>query len=645
MKEKYFSISKKLGFTIIFIALSLFLIPASTKAQCTATSIQVCGVADDEMTLYIEGIQVGVGGDFRFAHVQCPTTQCAPGSCSNGGSWGVCMPVCMPVTDVNILNAITANNSNVVVAARVMDAGPQQVFGSWYIDIGCANNDHAYIQSDGTNTQVIMETEAGTFPTCSTVAPPYSGGADWYDPVASPTGWSPALQVTGTIWSKQMFDPQTGAIIPVLSNSVGGTSQGACHDLYFRQSVSIQPIPPPPATAITITKQYSDGSNSVTFSEPATGNEAATVVIQVCNSGVGITGAVTLLDTGSTTGIPFWGSENFRGPQNITGSDGTNTGKGSLGQPGWHFDWGDNAVVVAGQSGDNAEEPITLVNGSGFPGASWNGTSWVPYCWSVTMVGQDNTAGNEQFDCGVHNNFATWLGSGNPQSNGITYVWSCNTPTWTPTFTNTFTWTQSFTPTPSPTKTLTPTPTSTFTNTYTLTPSWTQTPVFSFTFTNTPTITFTPTNTLSPTQTFTPTLSPTATFSPTITNTPTITFTPTITDTPTITFTPTATVPFRDNFYINQNLFQPSQGPVSITVDYSAYPGPYSLRIYNTAGEFIRDLSKEANNPPYLSSTLPTQYYQWDGKNYASHPCASGVYIFYLIEPFDRKIKKLLLVH
>jgi hypothetical protein len=366
------------------------------------------------------------------------------------------MPVCMPVTDVNILNAITANNSNVLVAARVMDAGPQQVFGSWYIDIGCANNNHAYIQSDGTNTQTIMETETGTFPNCSTVAPPYTGGADWYDPAASPSGWSPALQVTGTIWSKQMFDPQTGAIIPVLSNSVGGTSQGICHDLYFRQSIAIQPIPPPPATAITITKQYSTGSNSVTFSEPATGNEAATVVIQVCNSGVGITGAVTLLDTGSTT-------------------------KGSLGQPGWHFDWGDTGVVINGQGGDNSEEPITLVNGSGFPGASWNGTSWVPYCWSVTMVGQDNTSGNPQLNCGVHNNFATWLGNGNPQSNGITYVWSCNTPTWTPTFTTTPTWTQSFTPSPSPTKTLTPTPSSTFTSTYTLTPSWTNTPVFSFT--------------------------------------------------------------------------------------------------------------------------------------------------------------------
>ena len=36
--------------------------------------------------------------------------------------------------------------------------------------------------------------------------------------------------------------------------------------------------------------------------------------------------------------------------------------------------------------------------------------------------------------------------------------------------------------------------------------------------------------------------------------------------------------------------------------------------------------------------------YQWDGKNKYSDICADGVYIFYLIEPFSRKYKRILLV-
>jgi len=77
---------------------------------------------------------------------------------------------------------------------------------------------------------------------------------------------------------------------------------------------------------------------------------------------------------------------------------------------------------------------------------------------------------------------------------------------------------------------------------------------------------------------------------------------------------------------------------VSIYVAYSKVPGEYSLRIYNSAGEHILNLDTK-----YLNSTI-TQSYLWDGTNKYGDPCASGVYILYLIEPFDRKIKRLLLV-
>jgi hypothetical protein len=94
---------------------------------------------------------------------------------------------------------------------------------------------------------------------------------------------------------------------------------------------------------------------------------------------------------------------------------------------------------------------------------------------------------------------------------------------------------------------------------------------------------------------------------------------------------------------VDHNSFNPSQGPVSIEVQYTVFPGNYSLKVYNTAGEFIRDLSKDGNDPPTLSAPI-SQWYPWYGTNYKNDKCASGVYIFYLTEPYQKKIKKVVLV-
>ncbi len=203
----------------------------------------------------------------------------------------------------------------------------------------------------------------------------------------------------------------------------------------------------------------------------------------------------------------------------------------------------------------------------------------------------------------------------------------------TNTATNTLTQTPTLTPTYSPT--LSPTNTGTLPSTNTATSTPTQTPTL--TPNNSPTLSPTNTNTISPTHspTVTPTFTPTST--PTITNTPTITFTPTNspTVTPTVTYTP---VPV-DVFYADKNMFSPtSDKAVSITVAYNQYPGEYSLRIYNTAGEHIKTLDAKRLNAPV------NQTYTWDGTNKNGDACASGVYIFYLIEPFNRKIKRILLV-
>jgi hypothetical protein len=89
---------------------------------------------------------------------------------------------------------------------------------------------------------------------------------------------------------------------------------------------------------------------------------------------------------------------------------------------------------------------------------------------------------------------------------------------------------------------------------------------------------------------------------------------------------------------VSKNVFTPSD-PVSIFVDYTAYPGEYDLWVYNTAGEHIKTLASRVLSAPVSES------YQWDGTNKYGERCASGVYMLFLVEPFDRKIKKVLLVH
>jgi len=77
---------------------------------------------------------------------------------------------------------------------------------------------------------------------------------------------------------------------------------------------------------------------------------------------------------------------------------------------------------------------------------------------------------------------------------------------------------------------------------------------------------------------------------------------------------------------------------VSIFVGTSRYPGHYGLSIYNSAGEHILTLDDTKLISPYQAS------YSWNGTNKYNEKCAPGVYVFYLIEPFNRKLARVLLV-
>jgi hypothetical protein len=188
---------------------------------------------------------------------------------------------------------------------------------------------------------------------------------------------------------------------------------------------------------------------------------------------------------------------------------------------------------------------------------------------------------------------------------------------------------------PGNTCTFTPTPTKTYTFTTTPSPSNTPTEDIRPTYTPTVTSTFTPTNSATVTPTATPTLTPTLTLTPTFTLTPcgwpgnTCTFTASP--------TPTSTLSTTDIFYISKNIFSPSS-PVSLFVEYNIYPGNYDLRIYNSAGEYIKTLDSRQITGPFIQS------YQWDGTNCYGQTCASGIYIFRLVEPYSTKTKRIILV-
>ncbi len=177
--------------------------------------------------------------------------------------------------------------------------------------------------------------------------------------------------------------------------------------------------------------------------------------------------------------------------------------------------------------------------------------------------------------------------------------------------------TDHFTPTSTATRTSTPTytatPTRTFTLTSTNTKTFTATPTMSMTFTNTGT--FTDTRTATPTFTHTPTHTATQTFTSTPTITLTFTSTPTHTVTPTFTATPPPFIirlegnfpnPFRDKTHI---------------VYWLSVDAEVKIKVFTVSGEVV-----------YFNDELPGKSgyndFFWDGRNRASKPVSSGVFIY-----------------
>ena len=152
----------------------------------------------------------------------------------------------------------------------------------------------------------------------------------------------------------------------------------------------------------------------------------------------------------------------------------------------------------------------------------------------------------------------------------------------------------------------------------------------------TPTNTFTPSNTPTPTSTSITTSTPTPTA--TSIDTPTITFTPTWTGTPTITATATVTPP--DGFFISRNVCRPDIDNPSLYVRvYQSTPRYCSVKIYNSAGEFIRTL---------WDSGVPVgglyKEWEWNGRNSEGEKVASGLYIICYTNSQQAQTRRILIV-
>jgi flagellar hook assembly protein FlgD len=76
-----------------------------------------------------------------------------------------------------------------------------------------------------------------------------------------------------------------------------------------------------------------------------------------------------------------------------------------------------------------------------------------------------------------------------------------------------------------------------------------------------------------------------------------------------------------NDLYVSKNMFTPGVDSVDIQVTAVNYPNTISVRIFNTAGELVRILSRDDISGPF------TQTYTWDGKNVNGEKVGSGVYL------------------
>jgi flagellar hook assembly protein FlgD len=94
-------------------------------------------------------------------------------------------------------------------------------------------------------------------------------------------------------------------------------------------------------------------------------------------------------------------------------------------------------------------------------------------------------------------------------------------------------------------------------------------------------------------------------------------------------------------FTVSKNLFNTIKDTNVTLVFESSYNGTADLKLYNSAGEMVRNLDSQILNPTTANAA---QTVIWDGKNKAGALVASGIYFFQLRLNFGAFSKRLMVI-
>lgn len=245
-----------------FIIITLFLI-FPFYAFGAITSATLCGNADDEVEIWINGTNVAT--TFLYCGVNETT----------------CNIMCVSVPPA-MINEFGDN----VIAVRARDTLGGHVFAAWTLDLVINGGpQHSYHSSDDGGVKMAAET------TCASPPANDGSGRDWTHPAyTGEASWGAAVVADPDLtWGKIMYNPKNGSIVDELSHRVDSDA-GSAGCLYFRQHFVVNPQNPPPPPNLTITK-------SVNMTDGILTGAAITYAFRICNTGGFSEERVFIVDT------------------------------------------------------------------------------------------------------------------------------------------------------------------------------------------------------------------------------------------------------------------------------------------------------------------------------------------------------------
>jgi hypothetical protein len=171
------------GFATAFLCSLCFLLPTPKvqAATCTPSSATICVAADDAVSIWVNGTNLGVS--------------------LYGPNWdSASAPPCVavPIADINA----TGTNT---LAVKNINTSTGEMWATWYLDVTCSDGTHSYTTSSDSGISMVMSTS------CTDPSADGSSNA-WYNSAysSSTAGWYTPVVYSSTIWKKQIYNPKTG---------------------------------------------------------------------------------------------------------------------------------------------------------------------------------------------------------------------------------------------------------------------------------------------------------------------------------------------------------------------------------------------------------------------------------------------------